>query len=517
MGRRILGPAAALVAAALLAVSPLDIMTSHQVRPDIVLETFGILALLVFSSLGDRRGDLRAGCVIGAATAVKFTGLLLVPYYVVARLLAGRRAWSGLLLGLLLSVVIPVACTPYALIHATRFSAGPEEQLFMYYHGGGLTRFAEYLLYYLKDHGTAVGWLAASSAVAASVYWMARDIRGWGPRLLHPLVNIVVMSTAFLVFPRLILPSIAVVVLLAAAPVGLLWSRPDVRSRILGGALGGLMLIQPACASWRYVTRISKPSAEDRILDWFDAVAAPGSRILETRLAANPGSRPGCALGIDRSRFLFIERTLPQDQPDLRLLVPEMDYVITGDDRRGDWADLVQPVFEPRGPGCVPVRVEKPLGALKLRYRPVDLTQAPLASSDDLAHLPALVDGRSQTVWSTGGNLAAPEWIEIRLANRIRVGSLTLESPEWGVSGGLLRVLVDGAKGFRPVRRIVEVVSSPTRQLKRADVAPPRPYERRFVLRDESLIRALRIEQVAPRPGSWTLSEVRLTAIDERP
>jgi hypothetical protein len=351
--------------------------------------------------------------------------------------------------------------------------------------------------------------------VVGALYWLRRDPRTWGPRLLHPVVNLVVLATAVLVFPRLILPAIGVVLLLAAAPVGVLLARRDVASRIGAVALAVLMLVEPMRASWRYVERVAKPSAEDEALDWVDAIAAPGSRILETRLAANPGATPGCALGIDRSRFVFIERTRPEDQPDLRLLVPEMDYVITGGGRRRDPADLVEPVFVPKGPGCgEALRIERPLAAAKPRYVPVDLARASVSASESAAHLPALVDDRGDTVWSTSGTAPPPEWIEIQLADGVQLGYLALESPEKTLAGGKLSVMVaERGRDFRPVRRIAELASSASRQLKRPNIAPPRPFERRFILRDRSLIHAVRIERRAARGESWGLDGLRLAAL----
>src|SRR5262249_34556755 len=62
---------------------------AHTVRPDVALEAFVLLALLAFRRLGpEPRGDLLAGAAVGAATAIKFTGVLLVPSYLLARGLA---------------------------------------------------------------------------------------------------------------------------------------------------------------------------------------------------------------------------------------------------------------------------------------------------------------------------------------------------------------------------------------------------------------------------------------------
>src|SRR5262245_20432705 len=89
LGRRLGDARLALLAALLLALSPVDVQTSHMVRADVVLETFVLLALAAFLHVGERYADdLRAGALCGAALAVKFTGGLLLPAYGVRRILA---------------------------------------------------------------------------------------------------------------------------------------------------------------------------------------------------------------------------------------------------------------------------------------------------------------------------------------------------------------------------------------------------------------------------------------------
>jgi len=52
LGTRLSGPAAGLVGALLLAASPLDVSTAHEVRPDVVLQFFVLVALLAFRRIG---------------------------------------------------------------------------------------------------------------------------------------------------------------------------------------------------------------------------------------------------------------------------------------------------------------------------------------------------------------------------------------------------------------------------------------------------------------------------------
>src|SRR6185503_13784422 len=74
LARRPAGPAAGLLAAALLAVSPLEVRSAHYVTPDVLVGTAMLAALLVLAR-GQARGresraEVVAGALLGAATAV---------------------------------------------------------------------------------------------------------------------------------------------------------------------------------------------------------------------------------------------------------------------------------------------------------------------------------------------------------------------------------------------------------------------------------------------------------------
>ncbi|HWX23872.1 MAG TPA: glycosyltransferase family 39 protein, partial [Vicinamibacteria bacterium] len=299
---RLFGRAAGLATSLFLAVSPVDIRTSHQVRPDILLEGFGLAALLVFRNVGeDLRWDSRAGMLMGLATAIKFTGLLLLPFYLGARLLAPGPRLRGGARAALLAAALPVLLTPYAVLHYARYQKGPSEQLSMYYkEPGAEPRFWKNVAFYGEDGLHALGPLTALLVLGGLALGLARDPRGWAPRLLYPLTTLVVMSTPVLVFPRLILPAMGVIYALAGLPVEALARR----HRTLAVLLALLAAAFPLRGSLRYVNLVARPSAADQALDWLVAHVPPGSRILETRPeGADPGREAGAMLGIDPARY----------------------------------------------------------------------------------------------------------------------------------------------------------------------------------------------------------------------
>ncbi|HEY3119781.1 MAG TPA: glycosyltransferase family 39 protein, partial [Vicinamibacteria bacterium] len=219
LGRRLLDERAGLAAALLLAVSPIDVWTAHMVRPDVPLQTLVLLALLAFGAIGPRlRGDLLSGLAIGAATAVKFTGLLLVPSYLAARALApGPRLRRTLVAGMI-GVVVLLLATPYALVRGRSFFEGVWIQWRFHYGAGGFADLTGFALYYLRAIATTLGPLGAV-LLAAGTALALLDWRRWLPLVLHPLVTLAVHSTAEVRYDRFLVPTTGVLCLLAARPL----------------------------------------------------------------------------------------------------------------------------------------------------------------------------------------------------------------------------------------------------------------------------------------------------------
>src|SRR3990172_290937 len=125
LGRRLAGTGTGLTAALLLAVSPLDVANAHTVRPDVALQALVLLSLLGFAGLGaSPRSDLWAGLAMGGATAIKFTGVLLGPSYLLARWHAPGRSAKRVMLTALVALLVLAAATPYAFVHGKQFLAG---------------------------------------------------------------------------------------------------------------------------------------------------------------------------------------------------------------------------------------------------------------------------------------------------------------------------------------------------------------------------------------------------------
>ena len=189
LGTRLRGPFVGLSAALLVAVSPVAVQTAHMVRPDVVLEAFVLLAFLGFARVGRRAsGDWTAGALVGAATAVKFTGVLLAPAYVAVRLLRPGRRVAGLVLAGTASIAVFAVCSPYSVAEMGRAFGGASTQVA--YHYGERPRGAQSLVGMAWTYGLvlrkAVGPLAIALAIAGAVLGR-RDWRRFLPLWVFPL------------------------------------------------------------------------------------------------------------------------------------------------------------------------------------------------------------------------------------------------------------------------------------------------------------------------------------------
>jgi hypothetical protein len=326
---RLLGEEAGLVAALMAAVSPVDVTTSHQVRPDVLLQSFGLVGVAALRGVGPRlSGDARMGLAIGLASAIKFTGLLLVPSYLFARLSRPGPRLRGLVVAGAVTIATAVACTPYALLHLGRYRDGPPQQLRQYY-PAPVTRgmVLRHLRYFVASGVAALGPIGAASFMVGAVVLLRRSWREWGPPLLHPLATVAVMSTGSLVFPRYILPAMGAVHLAASVPYALL-ARGGL-TRVLAAGLLLLEVARPYRSSADYVFLASRESAQDKALDWILAHLDRGARILETRGGASPGGVPGAMIGLPPERYEVVFHYSEDDARNLLpLLAPHMDLVV---------------------------------------------------------------------------------------------------------------------------------------------------------------------------------------------
>lgn len=127
-GRRIFGTRAALLAAALLAISPWALQHAHYVTVDVPTTLFATLALFGACQVlarGTWRDYVLAGGLLGFAAATKYQSGFVVVSLVLAHCLRWRGAtlWqSGRLIAAgLVSLVIFLLCSPYIVLNFAAF------------------------------------------------------------------------------------------------------------------------------------------------------------------------------------------------------------------------------------------------------------------------------------------------------------------------------------------------------------------------------------------------------------
>ena len=136
IGRRVAGPAAGVIAAALLAVAPLHVRDSHFFSVDASLTFFGTLTWYLairMAAAGRLRDYVLAGVAFGGAVLSKYSAAFLAAVLGVAHLVApGRVRWPGTpaawarwaMIGALPGVVGVVtffALDPHVVIHYEKF------------------------------------------------------------------------------------------------------------------------------------------------------------------------------------------------------------------------------------------------------------------------------------------------------------------------------------------------------------------------------------------------------------
>lgn len=418
LGQRLGGPALGLGAALLLAVAPLEIVTAHMVRPDVALETCALLTLLACHRLSrpapdasPARAHAWAGAALATATSIKFTGVLLLPSYIAASLLAPRRCGRGPWIALGVALLLGALFTPYALLKPAEFLRGATFQMEAHYKGQ--VPDASYLSNLgLLAHAVYDALEPPAALLAVLGLGMAlRHWRLWLPALLHPLAVFAVMASADLLYVRHVLPSLAVFCLLAALPI----SRLAERRPYLATVLAMLIALWPLRTSWNYVANLSGASPRDRVLDWAQAHLPAGSVILD--------ARPEWGLGFDRSRYEVLaadERRGPLDT----LLAENVDVIVTGPGLGRRWGALIE-LFPGAGQDA-PFQIQAVTPQRRAQYDRVPIAEARLDVSENLTLAEALRDGNPATSWSATAPQRPGQWIQVEFRAPVPVARVEL-------------------------------------------------------------------------------------------
>jgi hypothetical protein len=494
LGARLSSRTTGLLAALLLAVSPVEVQTAHMVRPDVVLEAFVLLAFLAFARVGTRtRDDATAGVWLGAATAVKFTGGLLVIPYLARRLAAAGSRWRGLALAGIVSIVVFAVCSPHTILDLRGGLAGLSTQVGYHYdvRPRGEQSFGAMAATYLLVLDKALGPVALGLALA-SVWLTRREWRRWLPVWLFPLVVVGVFATAEVHHDRFVVPTLGLLALLAAEGARRISARPWVL------ALPVVAALAPLAASVDYVRGVRVPSTRDRALDWVDAQVPAGSSVV----TALP------ELGLSRERY----RVLPVaglDPERARLLAAHADVVLARsgvDDAMLRGLRVVEAIGPPNRHAGAALVVAAPVAPI--RYEPLDLRAAVVTTSDAPERAAALVDGDPGTAWTTSGPQGS-DWIDVVLPRPARIGRVELRVPGRGrLFGRNIHVSVEAPDGS--LGRVAVVSGLPA-------IEPGATADPRQVLLLEPVVTAhVRLTQVAEAGKAWGVSELRIDRrIDE--
>jgi 4-amino-4-deoxy-L-arabinose transferase-like glycosyltransferase len=495
LGRRLAGPTVGFVAALSLAVSPLDVYVCHMVRPDVLLAT-AALACYAACALGGpgRRSDLVAGACLGAATAVKFTGVLLAPSFVAFRFARRQPGLGRLALAAIAALAVFFLFTPAAVWRAQAFFSGIGDQVSYHYIPRGKPHtYLGNLLYYGRAAAGHAGPLGVG-LFAVGLLPAVRRWRTWAPLLLHPLAVVAVMSTADYHFDRHLVPALGALCLVQALGVEALSAKAPRTALVAAAAAASFPLVSTVSD----LRAISRPNVRDRVAEWVSVNLATGSAVL----SADAG------IGLDRARFELLSGV---GGPRGALLVPHASAVIAPPGESARLFGLAPAVrFDARAPvegEALEVALVPP--AARAQCRELALDASRLSASESLEGIGALADGRLGTAWATAAPGGRGAWIEVRLNPPERLGRVELalgNRPDRQGRALRLEVTDDGVT-WRGVR------SEQARARVEDQLGGPRQKSQLLVL-EPVMARGLRIIQTEANPARWSVAELRLGACE---
>jgi hypothetical protein len=428
------------------------------------------------------------GVALGAAGAVKFSAVLLVPAVALGWALARPRRLRGLVtLGAVAGLTF-VFCSPYTLLNLPAALEGARVQVEHPYlvRPGGPVPYLAALGFELRRLAKALGWPALGLAAAGLLFRLG-DFRRLAPLALVPAAAVAVFATAEVGYDRLLLFSVGVLAALAGLGLAacLRLGRPA------AALVAAVAVLPPLLRSRDYLSAIARPSTRDLALDWIEANLAEGSLVVS--------GLPD--LGLARGRFEVLGAA--DGGEEMAVLLPEADLVVT---LRADLAEA-RPLFVARpsspysGPPVHLVRALHPA-----RYRALALRPEWVFASEEQHLAAALVDGDVATAWQTRGPQSPGAFLEVRLPLAARLGRIELLLAGRGRQyAGSIEVLVrDRDRAWRTARALA--LRPPVR-----NQAPTRgPHSQAFVLAPAP-VEAVRLVQGGERVRPWAVTELVLS------
>jgi len=506
LGSRLGGARAGLLAAAVLAVSPVSVVVAHEVRPDVALGFFAVLALLAISRVdGGLWRDVRGGMGVGMATAIKFTGVALAFSYLARRLPISRRRAGGMILAGATSLATYAVLSPYSFLHFDDFIEGVSLQ--KSYHdevrGRGFQSYGTVAATYFRDVlPDELGWPALLLA-GWGLWARRRDWREVLPLAALPLGLIAILSTAQIQRSRYILSGAGALAVLAAIGCVEVWRR----SRRLGLLSSLVMLAWPLATTAQEVAALMRPSTLDRVLDWTEANVPEGARI----------ATAFTQLGLNRARYELVpaEGWTPQGFKEVgKRTLESADLVIANaTDGSVEFGGFVRrflalPSHSLEGPPiAVLQRVKTDL------IVPLDLSAARLDASENTDRLPFLTDGDLGTRWETRETQNAGMWVDVFLPSPRTIDRIEVElgdrPNQWG------RHLAVALR--RPDGTWAEATTAAGRAQVPEQVPGERGYSQVLLLTPPTRASAVRLKLLDQGQPRWGIAELRIEATAETP
>ena len=502
LGVRLAGPMTGLVAALFLAVSPVAVQTAHSVRPDVVLEAFVLLAFLAFRTVGDKkRPDALSGIALGAATAVKFSGILLVPSYLAYRFLAPGPRFRRILLAGGLSLLTFLVLSPYTLLNVRGFMEGVFTQFDYHYierSDAAKDSLGTLWIYLGHPQGTLRKALGSFGLLLMLVglFPSLRDWRRWGPLLFFPAVVLAVFSTTEVHHDRFLVPTLGVLTLLVGRTAEHLY-----RLHPATIALTLVALAPPLYSSVSYVRDISRPATRDQALNWMETNLVPGSRLLS----------PLTDVGGHENQFEILKASDSPERFQLQLANTSLVMLRPADEETYNIGLPLAVAIEPEnvysGP---PLRLYRVPERSRPNYQRIPIEPSWLSASGGRERIPKLVDDRLASHWETEGDQRPGNWIQVRFPTPVTAGRIELSSGDRPLRSAR-RLRLEGLTDEEVWKEITFVMGRPGLKRQVLDEAGPS----QVLVFEPTVVRGLRLFQTGRRTKPWSIAEFRVDAVIE--
>jgi hypothetical protein len=458
----------------LLAASRADIATTKIINADVLIVT-ALLLLLLLGESQMRRRDLLGAVILGLAVATKYSGLLLVPAFIVAADV--RHVRRGVTL-LLIALVVFVAAAPFAVLgaaggvgqgagflHAVRFYFG-DSLAGRALNAGGAERIVLNL-----------GWMALAFVPAAFLSARRTVIAAGVTAALSGSVLLFTIQ----IWPRHTLLASSALAALAAVGVSRIATLSAERWHARWGPalaclLAAASLVQPITESVRLTGRMLGTGPRE-----LAATALLRQQVRRALSTVVPFKAPGIEVR------LSAEKHLPREY------LAQFDALVTTAE------DLPRLDVTPRAlvytEGGLPLLLLRPPTSSERRRL---LTPEHMLASDGCPE--RAFDNDPVSVWSS---VQSRSWLEARWSRPVNVRIVEIQTPadSWPQT---LVVLGASAEPGTPPWRPLDVL--PVRPERRERQLPP--HGQVFFLREPTALVGLRV--VRPSGDPWSVESVRI-------